>query len=128
MSATDHLERETDPRFPSGPWLGYFLQRLILGRHKMELSLTFRGGSITGEGRDWVGSFSINGRYRVDDGECVWTKHYFGRHDVFYRGFNEGRGIWGGWEIPRQWRTLWLRLHNGFHIWPASLGAASPLS
>jgi len=124
MSTTTDVERETDPRFPSGPWVGYFLQRFIPGRHRMELRLTFRGGSMIGEGRDWVGAFSINGRYSVDDGQCIWTKHYFGKHDVFYRGYNEGQGIWGGWEIPRQWRTLWLRLHNGFHIWPVSLDAA----
>jgi len=124
VKTADNLDLETDPRFPSGPWVGYFLQRLIPGRHRMDLRLSFRGGSMTGEGRDWVGSFSINGRYSVEDGQCVWTKHYFGKHDVFYRGYNEGKGIWGAWEIPRQWRTLWLRLHNGFYIWPEGLSAA----
>ena len=39
-------------------------------------------------------------RYDVADGRCHWTKRYLGKHDVFYKGFNEGKGIWGVWEIP----------------------------
>ncbi len=31
--------------------------------------------------------------------ECHWTKTYVGAHDVFYKGFREGKGIWGTWEI-----------------------------
>src|SRR5881227_325081 len=91
-------ELETDPRFPSGPWTGFFLQPLVPGRHLMDLRLTFRQGGMSGEGRDWVGKFVIRGRYNVQDGKCYWTKRYLGKHDVFYRGFNEGKGIWGTWE------------------------------
>ena len=40
------------------------------------------------------------------------------RHDVFYRGFREGKGIWGTWEI------LW-DARGGFHIWPRSFAAAN---
>lgn len=32
-------------------------------------------------------------------------------HDVFYKGFREGKGIWGTWEIRKVGR-------GGFHIWP----------
>jgi hypothetical protein len=103
---------ETDPRFPSGPWTGFFLQPLIPGRHRMELRLTFRHGAVEGEGRDWVGAFLIRGRYATEDGRCHWTKRYIGRHDVFYRGFNEGKGIWGVWEMPAYGQR------GGFHIWP----------
>jgi hypothetical protein len=109
---------ETDPRFPSGPWTGYFLQPLIPGRHLMELRLTFRGGAIAGEGRDWVGPFLVRGRYGVGDGRCHWTKRYLGKHDVFYQGFNEGKGIWGVWEMPD------YNQRGGFHIWPE--GMADP--
>ncbi len=107
---------ETDPRFPSGPWTGFFLQRAIPGRHRMELRLTFRDGVMEGEGRDWVGAFVIRGRYSIDDGRCHWTKRYLGKHDVFYKGFNEGKGIWGVWEMPH----IPLPGFNtgGFHIWP----------
>jgi hypothetical protein len=105
---------ETDPRFPSGPWTGYFLQPRLPGKHLMELRLTFRHGTMTGEGRDWVGPFLVRGRYEVGDGKCYFTKRYLGKHDVFYQGYNEGKGIWGRWEIPPEW-------HGGFHIWPEGM-------
>ena|SRR5947209_16731790 len=117
----DPIELETDPRFPSGPWRGYFLQRQIPGKHLMELRLSFRQGAMTGEGRDWVGDFVIRGRYQVADGRCHWTKRYIGKHDVFYQGYNEGKGIWGQWEIPAE-RNLGIRYHGGFHIWPEGMG------
>jgi hypothetical protein len=110
---------ETDPRFPSGPWTGFFLQKALPGRHRMELRLTFRGGEMTGEGRDWVGRFLIRGRYGIADGCCRWTKRYVGKHDVVYQGFNEGKGIWGVWEIPTQ--TLPGFRRGGFHIWPEGM-------
>jgi hypothetical protein len=120
MSASEPLDLETDPRFPSGPWTGFFLQPVLPGRHQMELRLTFQHGQLTGDGRDWVGPFILRGRYDVADGRCYWTKRYLGRHDVFYTGFNEGKGIWGVWEIPpgptepSGWR-------GGFHIWPEGM-------
>jgi hypothetical protein len=81
----------------------------------MELGLTFRNGVMTGEGRDWVGQFLIRGKYTVEDGKCWWTKSYIGKHDVFYHGYNEGKGIWGMWEIPPTY-------DGGFHIWPVAMG------
>jgi hypothetical protein len=84
----------------------------------MELALTFRQGELRGEGRDWVGKFILRGQYMLDTGKCYWMKRYLGKHDVFYKGFNEGKGIWGVWEIPTDgWR-------GGFHIWPE--GMADP--
>src|SRR5262249_17708832 len=116
MEKANPNDLETDPRFPSGPWRGFFLQPAIPGRHQMELRLTFRGGILTGEGRDWVGMFTLRGKYDLADGRCYWTKHYVGKHDVFYQGFNEGKGIWGIWEIADpSWR-------GGFHIWPEAMG------
>src|SRR4051812_6356406 len=56
------VDLETDPRFPSGPWVGFFLQRQLPGRHYMEIRLTFRQGVMTGEGRDRVGDFLFAGR------------------------------------------------------------------
>jgi hypothetical protein len=106
---------ETDPRFPSGPWRGFFLMSHWPGRHQMELLLSFRQGVMTGEGRDMIGSFLIRGKYNLDDGKCHWTKRYIGKHDVAYQGFNEGKGIWGLWEIPPSSR-------GGFHIWPEAMG------
>jgi len=119
---TQEQSLETDPRFPSGPWTGFFLQPLVPGRHLMELHLAFRGGTMVGEGRDWVGRFIIRGRYNVADGKCHWSKRYLGKHDVFYQGFNEGKGIWGVWEIPPVDGHIQQR--GGFHIWPE--GMADP--
>jgi hypothetical protein len=110
---------ETDPRFPSGPWTGFFLMEHWPGRHQMELHLSFRQGVMTGEGRDRIGPFLIRGRYNLDDGKCHWTKRYIGQHDVAYQGYNEGKGIWGLWEIPPSWK-------GGFHIWPE--GMSDPTS
>ncbi len=122
MSPTDTPDTlETDPRFPSGPWHGFWIQKFHpKGKHRTELTLTFRQGVLTGEGRDWVGKYLVRGRYELDSGRCHWTKSYVGKHDVFYQGFNEGKGIWGTWEInfaEMQWR-------GGFHIWPK--GMADP--
>ena len=77
----------------------------------MDLNLTFAHGFMAGEGNDDVGRFFIKGRYEADSRECHWIKSYVGAHDVFYRGFREGKGIWGTWEIA-------IRYHGGFHIWP----------
>ena len=121
MEPASPLDLETDPRFPSGPWTGFFLQPQLPGRHLMELKLTFRQGSMTGEGRDWVGQFLIRGQYNLKDGKCYWTKRYIGKHDVFYKGFNEGKGIWGAWEIPAD-QNAGQRWHGGFHIWPEGMG------
>jgi hypothetical protein len=109
---------ETDPRFPSGPWTGYFLQKAQPGRHYMELRLTFRAGTMVGQGRDRVGQFVIQGLYQIADGNCFWTKTYLGRHNVTYKGFNEGKGIWGVWEINEKGS---LPMRGGFHIWPEGM-------
>jgi hypothetical protein len=107
---------ELDPRFPSGPWTGYFLQYWLPGRHATDLRLTCRAGELDGAGRDWVGPFTIAGTYDVATGRCVWTKRYTGRHAVAYRGVNDGHGIWGVWELP-QLGGLFID-RGGFHIWP----------
>ena len=112
---------ETDPRFPSGPWVGFFLQKALPGKHMMDLHLNFQQGTMTGEGRDVVGHFIIRGKYGIDDGKCHWTKRYLGKHDVFYEGYNEGKGIWGKWEITPD-QNLGRQLNGGFHIWPVAMG------
>jgi len=53
--------------------------------------------------------------------ECSWTKTYVGAHDVSYRGFREGKGIWGRWEIG-------VANCGGFHIWPRSASEGEELS
>jgi hypothetical protein len=117
MTPESAADLESDPRFPSGKWAGFRTQTLpTKDRPKMELLLTFRKGEMTGEGRDRIGKFLVRGSYKTDDGRCHWTKKYVGKHDVFYQGFNEGKGIWGTWEIGVN--------HGGFHIWPEGQGVS----
>lgn len=80
----------------------------------MDLVLEFGNGRITGEGRDVVGPFVIDGRYDANR-ECHWTKFYVGQHDVFYAGRKQGRGIAGTWELNG--------LRGGFRLWPLAHGS-----
>jgi hypothetical protein len=112
------LKPETDERFPSGEWEGFFLMSHTgLRRHMMELLLSFSQGRLKGEGRDFVGDFLLRGRYDVETGRCIWNKKYVNKHEVNYDGFNEGKGIFGKWEI--QDVMTW---HGGFLIWPKGMG------
>jgi hypothetical protein len=110
------VDLETDPRFPSGPWIGFFLQQETPGRQRMRLRLTFQAGRITGDGQDWVGPFLVRGSYSLTDGQCSWTKRYRGQHDVLYKGYNDGKGIWGAWEFPFEVYNSSCR--GSFHVWP----------
>lgn len=109
---------ETDERFPSGPWEGFFLMSHTgRKRHMMELLLTFSETRITGEGRDFVGDFILRGRYDIETGHCLWNKKYVSKHEVGYEGYNEGKGIFGKWEINDSTPS-----HGGFLIWPQGMG------
>jgi hypothetical protein len=116
----DHPEDSTleaDPRFPSGPWTGFFLMpHTGARRHRTSLRLTFTAGRMSGDGRDSVGKFTIDGSYDVESGKCIWVKQYHRQHAVYYDGYNEGKGIWGMWNIPQSPPTTVWR--GGFHIWP----------
>jgi hypothetical protein len=108
------LEKETDPRFPTGKWTGFWLQRHYAGRQWMGLTLTFFDGLVRGGGADRVGDFSMDGRYELTSGACTIVKAYDGAHTVLYEGRNDGDGLWlwGLWRIPAFDR-------GGFHLWPA---------
>jgi len=100
--------------FPSGPWTGFY-NYSPKDKYRMDLDLTFAAGKMSGDGNDDIGRFMIHGQYDAKTLECLWTKTYVGRHDVAYRGFREGKGIWGTWEITAISR-------GGFHIWPKRFG------
>jgi hypothetical protein len=118
---SERPQPESDPRFPSGKWIGFWIQKYPpVGRHPTELFIHFADGVLHGEGRDKVGKYTVRGRYDLADGKCHWTKHYVGKHEVFYDGFNEGKGIWGTWSIRIQ--NPPMELHGGFHIWPEEWG------
>lgn len=100
--------------YPSGLWVGFYNYQPG-DRHRMQLHLAFANGRMSGDGNDDIGRFLIKGGYDPHSLECHWTKSYVGAHDVFYRGFREGKGIWGTWEIG-------ILNHGGFHIWPRQTG------
>jgi hypothetical protein len=100
--------------FPSGPWTGFYNYCAGQKKHGMDLRLTFAERKVFGDGCDDVGRFVISGRFDETNAECYWTKTYVGAHDVFYRGFHEGKGIWGIWKLEKT--------SGGFHIWPLDEG------
>jgi hypothetical protein len=110
----EKIEVETDPRFPSGRWTGFWLQRHFLGRQWMSLNLMFCDGIVRGEGTDRVGDFTMAGTYDLKTGGCRLVKAYVGAHSLDYQGRNEGDGqwIWGVWQMRMFDR-------GGFHLWPA---------
>jgi hypothetical protein len=103
-----------EDEFTSGPWTGFYTYP-DGRRERMDLSLSFREGVVSGAGRDPVGPFDIRGRYDAETKGVYWIKTYLGRHSVFYKGCRDPRGIWGTWEIAPFWR-------GGFHIWPEGGG------
>jgi hypothetical protein len=111
--ASEKIEPETDPRFPSGAWTGFWVQRCYVGRQYMTLNLAFADGVVRGDGFDRVGEFTLAGTYDLRTGSCSMTKAYVGAHAILYEGRNEGDGqwIWGVWRMRTD--------RGGFHIWPA---------
>jgi hypothetical protein len=106
---------ETDHRFPSGEWTGFWLQKGTFdGRQKMELALTFLDGKVSGDGKDIVGPFTMRGRYDLSNGKVVIHK-YYPEHHVLYEGWAElDKGIWGVWTVPGLAK-------DGFHLWPKGM-------
>src|SRR6266446_455509 len=96
--------------FPSGPWTGFYNYASSTQKHRLDLMLTFGNHTISGDGTDDIGQFSVSGRFDEPNSECYWTKTYINGHDVYYRGFREGKGIWGLWELASE--------SGGFYIWP----------
>lgn len=112
---------ETDERFPSGPWVGFWLQKPLTGRQWMrDLWLEFVDGKIAGGGRDWVGPFHCRGSYDLKSGGVTIYKDYVDAHTVEYRGQNQndGQWLWGVWHLPS------IGERGGFHLWPK--GAKDP--
>ena len=103
-----------DQQFPCGEWIGFFCRQGEAARYWMQLELTFADGIICGSGTDRLGLFVVRGRYRPDDGTCQGSKRYVGGGDIFIRGYNEGQGIWGVWELSE-------KIRGGYHIWPAHM-------
>lgn len=95
--------------FPSSPWTGFF--QLSGRRIPEDLDLTFDGGVIRGSGWDRNGDFVVKGSYDLESRGVRWTKKYASGQRAFYRGFREGRGIWGTWRVES-------KKQSGFFVWP----------
>jgi len=116
MTEETRTRFETDERFPTGEWVGFWLQRPhITIRQRMTLALSFADGRITGDGSDSVGPFTMQGRYDLKTAKVVINKYYIGKHHVLYEGWAElDKGILGVWTIPAIGK-------DGFHIWPKGM-------
>ena len=83
--------------FPSGPWIGFYTYASPQDKHRQDFQLSFENGRMDGSGSDDIGFFTLRGTYNEDSLETKWLKTYPGSHDVDYRGFREGKGIYGQW-------------------------------
>lgn len=100
--------------FTSGPWTGFYIE-WNGRRDRVDLSLAFKEGRVTGNGASPVGLFSLAGRYDPEANEMNATVTYPGSHETFIKGYRDNRGLWGLWEIPGD-------STGGFHIWPLGQG------
>lgn len=65
-----------------------------------EMVLEFADGIVRGDGRDDLGTFAIEGEYRVgDDVRVGWIKTYDQAHSVLYRGVLRDDALEGRWQI-----------------------------
>ena len=85
--------------FPNGRWRGWWEQETH-GRQWMDpLELRANGSTLSGNGHDLVGPFTLTGS-RESDGTMRLLKQYQGQHAVLYIGRTEGEGtIVGRWSI-----------------------------
>jgi len=83
-------------------WAGFFMQGG--NRTDMQFGLCISGSSVTGNGCDSVGAFSVSGRYDQGSGDIDFTKYYYGAHSVNYKGKQHKEHgndvIRGDWCIP----------------------------
>ncbi len=104
----------SDLAMPSGSWSGFYEQH---GRHfGQELVLEFADGIVRGDGTDSLGTFVVDGEYRVERGEVRigWIKTYDGAHSVLYLGVLDDRRLRGNWHI--HWTS------GGFELSPSGDG------
>jgi hypothetical protein len=104
---------EMHPLFPSGEWEGFYTYLPPFSNFKGQMSfyLLFYNQVVEGEGIDEVGRFAWKGSYDTQSMTCQMTKHYYGKHTVYYDGQVDENGIWGTWKITQGWS-------GGFHIRP----------
>lgn len=97
----------------SGRWCGFWTQPTDSGFHRMELTLRFARGNVSGEGKDEIGPFTIAGRYQLASGQCSWEKRY-PYHTIDYQGVAQTSTIAGRWS-HRGSPACWS---GDFKLWP----------
>ena len=103
---------ETDPRFPSGPWVGFFDDDPVHDvRIWMSMDLQFADQLIQGTGVDRIGKFTMRGTYNLDEHGYVNIWKRYDTHEAVYQGLAEDHGIWGAWELSTGHK-------GGYYIWP----------
>src|SRR5262249_54807964 len=84
----------------SGLWSGYYEQ---YGRQfPQHMTLEFADGLVRGDGADSLGTFILEGEYRIAGSEVRigWIKTYDGAHSVLYLGALSDERIVGHWTLP----------------------------
>ena len=99
---------------PTGQWNGFYIESHQDKRGWMHQYLEFNDGELKGEGTDYVGPWTLHGKYDLSKNICQWIKFYVGKHEVTYAGTISETGITGVWDIRGS-------VTGPFHIWPKHL-------
>ena len=99
---------------PTGQWNGFYTESHKDQRGWMHQYLEFNDGELKGEGTDYVGPWTLQGKYDLSKLQCQWVKIYVGKHHVNYLGTISKTGITGVWDIRGS-------VTGPFHIWPQHL-------
>lgn len=83
----------------SGAWAGHYVQ--LEREFPQRMTLEFADGLVRGDGVDGIGTFTLDGEYRVDGPHVRlgWVKTYDRAHSVLYLGELRGGAITGTWEV-----------------------------
>ncbi len=100
----------------SGLWAGHYEQSGR--RHAQHMTIEFSDGIVRGDGRDGIGRFTLEGEYRIEDGEVRlgWIKTYEGAHSVLYLGAIARDRIKGRWHIGSYGGAFALRPEDSQEI------------
>lgn len=112
----DRPRTEPDPRFPSGPWEGFYIQDGI--KVRMKLDLHFQQGHVCGDGSDAVGAFRLVGIYSLDPGTITVRKHYLNQHMVAYQGDCAVISDSSRPALQGRWNIAAHHLSGFWRLWP----------
>ena len=102
----------------SGKWIGFYIK--CKERHPFEVDLSFTSETVSGEGVDSIGTFSISGTWKVSNGEIKFSKIYHNAHSVDYIGVirNSARSISGTYSSGGHSDIFSMSLENTQFLTP----------